>query len=131
MSVIDWPGLKPRTSREESPLYNGRTVMMAAAARRFSTIVNTITACKNGAGVHVSTAQSPKWKISMRQVVTGLCIAVGGIAVCQKCRVKEAHTTRMSHPLPVVFAREKVRFTKSLQCCVYLLHIALYKLMIV
>ncbi|XP_047013120.1 calcium uptake protein 3, mitochondrial isoform X3 [Ictalurus punctatus] len=85
--------------------------MMAAAARRFSTILNTITVCKNGAGVNLSTSQSSKWKISMRRIVTGLCIAVGGIAVCQHCPVKEVNTTRMIHAVPVVLAREKTKIS--------------------
>lgn len=46
----------------------------------------------------------------MRRVMTGLCIAVGGIAVCQHNPVKGVDTAAMMHAVPVVFAGEKVRF---------------------
>ncbi|KAK2838706.1 hypothetical protein Q7C36_013520 [Tachysurus vachellii] len=82
---------------------------MAAAARRLNTLINTINACKNGAGVYLCTTQSFKWKISTRRVVTGLCIAVGGIAVCHHCPMKGVDTTKMIHAVPVVFAREKTK----------------------
>lgn len=125
---LDW-AKSPSTSREESLRTDHCvTVMMAAAARQFSTILNTITVCKNGAGVNLSTSQLSKWKISMRRVVTGLCIAVGGIAVCQHRPVKGVNTTRMIHAVPVVLAREKVRFRKSGQGCIYLWHAVLYML---
>ncbi|XP_058253552.1 calcium uptake protein 3, mitochondrial isoform X2 [Hemibagrus wyckioides] len=84
---------------------------MAAAARRFGTIINTFNAYKNGAGIYLCTTQSSKWKISMRRVVTGLCIAAGGIAVCQHCSMKGVDKTRMIHAIPVVFAREKTKIT--------------------
>ncbi|KAI5105192.1 calcium uptake protein 3, mitochondrial-like isoform X2 [Silurus meridionalis] len=78
---------------------------MAAVVRRFSTIVNIISACKKG------TTQSFKWKISTRRVVTGLCIAAGGLAACQHCRVKSVDTTRRIHVVPVVFAKEKTKIS--------------------
>lgn len=110
---LDW-AKSTSTSREES-LHNDHcdTVIMAAAARRFNTLLNTINACKNGAGVYLCTTQSSKWKISTRRVVTGLCIAVGGIALCHHCPMKGVDTTKMIHAVPVVFAREKVRIRKS------------------
>lgn len=128
---FDWANAAS-TSREESLCtVHCVTVIMAAAARRFSTIVNTITACKNSAGVYLSSAQSSKWKITMRRVMTGLCIAVGGIAVCQHNPVKGVDTTTTMHAVPVVFAREKVRFRKSGKGCIYLLHAIFYTLIIV
>ncbi|TSP25394.1 Calcium uptake protein 3, mitochondrial [Bagarius yarrelli] len=85
---------------------------MAAAAHRFSTLVNTISACRNGAGVNLCTVVSSKWKHSTRRVLKGLCIAVGGMAVCQHCLIK-TDTTRMIHAVPVVFAGEKTKISAA------------------